>query len=75
MTITTNDTREGKLWPLYWPGMPVPQGAAVVGTVRREHGDSGALFLLPTGVYCQGNAGCLRSLPQHEVKALVAGRA
>ena len=75
MTIATNDTRVGKLWALYWPGMPVPQGAAVVGTVRREPGDSGALFLLPTGVYVQGNAGCIRTLPQHEVKILVARRA
>jgi len=74
MNVATNDTLEGKRWSLYWPGMPVPQGAVVVGTVRRAPGDTGALFLLPTGQYVQGNAGCIRTLPQREIKALVAGR-
>jgi hypothetical protein len=68
MTIATNDTREGKMWLLYWSGMPVPQGAAVVGTVRRGRFDAGALFLLPTGLYVQGNAGSIRTLPQCEVR-------
>ncbi|HNT33142.1 MAG TPA: hypothetical protein PKN49_12105 [Candidatus Aminicenantes bacterium] len=60
-------SRLGK-WRLYWPG-PLPQGAAAIGTVNRGNGEEGALILMPTGVYVQGNAGALRSLPQREIRA------
>ena len=32
---------------------------------------AGALIRLATGIYVQGNAGAVRSLPQHEVDALI----
>ena len=57
---TTGDAKTGKL---YWGNMPLPQGAEILGTVTRETGETGALIKLPTGIYVQGNAGALRSLP------------
>ena len=58
-------------WALYWPG-PIPVGATAHGTVTRNDGATGALLMMPTGLYVQGNAGVLRSLPQREVEASLA---
>lgn len=50
-----------------------PAYAAVLGTVTRDGIDSGALVRIEeTGIYCQLNAGSLRSLPQREVAAAIA---
>lgn len=57
---TTTDTTKGRL---YWGAMTLPQGSELIGTVTRETGETGALIKLPTGIYVQGNAGALRSLP------------
>lgn len=60
--------RNGK-WQIYWGGVPLPTGAKALGTVSRGGGDTGALLLHPTGIYSQGNAGSIRSLPQVDVPA------
>ena len=59
-------------WALYWGPGPLPSGATVLGTVTRADGATGALLRLSSGIYCQGNAGALRSLPQREVEASLA---
>ena len=57
-------------WRLYW-SMPL-QGAQALGTVTRNaSGAVGALLLLASGVYVQGNAGALRSLPQSQIKSMI----
>ena len=65
-------------WALYWGPGPLPSGATAHGTVTRNETDTGALIRLPSGIYRQGNAGVLRSLPQREVEvglaASVVGR-
>ena len=58
-------------WALYWPG-PLPAGATAHGTVTRNETDTGALIRLSTGIYVQGVAGAIRSLPQREVEASLA---
>lgn len=63
--ITVNPA--GK-WKHYWTS-PLPQGARALGTVNRGNGEEGALLLMPTGLYVQGNAGAIRSLPQRDVRA------
>ena len=55
-------------WKLYWGASPLPEGAKAIGTVSRETGDHGALILMPTGVYVQGNAGSVRNIDQTAVK-------
>jgi len=58
-------------WRLYW-STPLPQGAQALGTVTRNaRGAVGALLLLASGVYVQGNAGALRSLPQSQIKSMI----
>ena len=59
-------------WKIYWGEMPLPKGAETLGTIKRD-GEltAGALIRLATGIYVQGNAGAVRSLPQHEVDALI----
>jgi hypothetical protein len=52
---------------LYWGGARIPKGMDVLGVVEREIGDAGALFRTKAGVYVQGNAGCIRMLPQRDV--------
>lgn len=59
-------------WALYWGPGPLPNGATAHGTVTREEADTGALIRMATGVYVQGNAGAIRSLPQSEVAASLA---
>lgn len=63
--------RHGK-WYLIWGAQPLPEGATAHGTVTRDTGETGALIRMPTGVYVQGSAGVLRSLPQGEVLAALA---
>jgi hypothetical protein len=58
---TTADTTRGRM---YWGGGALPQGASILGTVRRTAGDTGALLRMPTGRLEQGNAGTLRTLPR-----------
>jgi hypothetical protein len=56
-------------WKLY-AGASWPQaGWTMLGTVTRGEGDTGALALSPAGVYCQVNAGAVRSLDQRKVLA------
>lgn len=59
-------------WRLYWGSAPLPIGSEAVGVVARDSG-VGALIRMSTGVYVQGNAGCLRSLPQRVVRQCVRG--
>ena len=59
-------------WALYWGPGPLPSGATAHGTVTRNETDTGALIRLPSGIYRQGNAGVLRSLPQREVEVGLA---
>ena len=66
---------KGANWKHYWGQMPLPAGAEALGTISRETG-TGALIKLASGVYVQGNAGAVRTLPQAEVeRALALGEA
>lgn len=58
---------------LYQPqSMP---GWDAVGTVMRGNGEVGALVRnCKTGIYCQANAGTLKSLPQNKVIAALASQ-
>jgi len=63
--ITINTT--GK-WQLYWGPSPLPQHSKAIGTVTRDGYDTGALILIEaTGIYVQGNAASIRSLPQRDI--------
>lgn len=56
-------------WRLYaGAGWPLA-GWTMIGTVTRGIGDTGALGLSPAGVYCQINAGAVRSLDQRKIAA------
>lgn len=59
-------------WKIYWGEMPLPKGAEALGTIKRD-GEltAGVLIRLATGVYVQGNAGVVRSLPQGEMDTLI----
>ena len=59
-------------WALYWGPGPLPNGATAHGTVTRDEADTGALIRMPNGIYVQGNAGVIRSLPQSEVATSLA---
>lgn len=59
-------------WKIYWGYTPLPAGAEAIGTVQRENLETGALIRLGTGVYVQGNANSIRTLPQSEVEAALA---
>ncbi len=52
---------------LYLPA-PLP-GWEVIGTVTDAHGTGALVRNSATGIYCQANAGVLRSLPQRKVEA------
>ncbi len=54
-------------WQYYWGSMPLPDGAEALGIVTRDD-QTGALLRLKTGIYVQGNAGVIRTLPQTEVE-------
>lgn len=72
MTISIKTT---EAWQTYWGATPLPEGAIALGVVTRSPGDRGALIQLASGVYMQGNAHALRSLPQDKVEAaLRSGR-
>lgn len=56
-------------WKLYaGAGWPL-RGWQMLGTVKRGSGELGALGLSPAGVYCQINAGAVRSLSQKKIIA------
>lgn len=60
-------------WKMYWGGTILPQGAQALGTIKRKNElVGGALIQLESGVYVQGNAGSIRSLPQDKVEELIA---
>ena len=56
-------------WKIYWGEMPLPIGAKAIGTIQKKIGNAGALLLLPSGNYVQGNAGSISSLNQSLVKS------
>lgn len=60
-------TKSGN-WKLYWGYASLPKGAEALGVVQRESLETGALILLSSGVYVQGNAGVIRTLDQSAVK-------
>jgi hypothetical protein len=77
MTSTNNRSRltidRTGPWRLYaGAGWPL-QGWTMHGTVTRDTGDTGALGLSPAGVYCQVNAGAVRSLNQRKIVAALSG--
>lgn len=57
---------------LYWGPGPLPAGAEFLGTVTRDEIDTGALIRMPNGIFVQGNAGAIRSLPQRDVEMSLA---
>ena len=57
---------------IYWGASPLPAGAECCGTVTRDEYDTGALIRMGTGIYVQGNAGAIRSLPQRDVERSLA---
>jgi hypothetical protein len=58
-------------WKLYWGNGPVPVDAEILGVVTRDETDRGALIRMRTGIYVQGNAGSIRTLPQRETKIAI----
>lgn len=53
----------------YWGPQPIPSGAQLIGVLRADQPyRQGALIKLASGMYVQGNAGCVRTLPQSEVR-------
>jgi hypothetical protein len=71
-----NDNRDritvalgGPWWMYQGPQLP---GWEIVGTVRRDNGDAGALARSRTGQWVQLNAGAARSLDQRKVAAAIA---
>lgn len=63
-------------WRASWGTGPLPSGAGALGTITRNGADAGALLLMRTGYYFQGNAGALRRLPQRKIREAIrtAGR-
>jgi hypothetical protein len=61
----------GGKWRLYAPTLP--EHSRALGTVTRDGYDTGALIQFEeTGIYVQGNAGAIRSLPRAKVAAAIA---
>ena len=61
----------GGKWRLYTN--TIPASSRAIGTITRDVGDVGALVLIDaTGLYVQVNAGCLRTLQQAKVVAVLA---
>lgn len=52
---------------------PLP-GFEVLGTVTTSEGTGALVRSNRTGIYCQANAGALRSLPQNKVMAALNGQ-
>ena len=65
--MTLSIDHAGK-WKVYWGAGPLPKGAVALGTVTRDGTDTGALLLMRTGLYYQGNAGAVRGLPQRKIR-------
>ena len=65
MSITIDRTGN---WTRYWGVRPLPKGAITLGTVTRDRTDTGALLLMRTGLYYQGNDGAIRGLPQRKIR-------
>ncbi len=63
--------RKAPAWRNYWGTMPLPDGAEALGIVAGPDRE-GALLRLASGIYVQGNAGGIRTLPQSEIEAAVA---
>ena len=59
---------KSKNWRIYWGVMPLPNGAEILGLVKHETGETGALIQLANGNYIQGNAGVIKTLPQFDVQ-------
>ena len=59
---------------IYWGAMPWPERSRLVGTITRLSmgGDTGALILMGSGIYVQGNDGAIRDLHQGQVIAAIA---
>lgn len=66
-SITIDTTTPDRARTIYWGASPIPPGSTAIGYVRRAPGDDGLLLRMATGIYVQGNAGSLRSLPQADV--------
>lgn len=64
MEITKN-IKKAKLF-----GNCLPLMSKIIGVVKRDRSE-GALVLLTNGIYVQMNNGCMRTLNQHDVKAIL----
>lgn len=60
----------GGPWRLYTNTQPV--GWTMLGTIQRGM-EIGALAESPAGIFCQINAGVIRSLDQRKARAALAG--
>jgi hypothetical protein len=58
--------------PALYQLAPLP-GWDVIGTVTTSEQTGALVRNQATGIYCQANAGVLRSLPQHKVIAAMDG--
>ena len=58
-------------WRIYWGPGPLPAGAEAKGIIIRDGYDTGALILLSSGQYVQGNAGAIRTLNQRDVAVAI----
>jgi hypothetical protein len=58
---------------MYWGAAPYPAGSECIGVICRTKINKGALLLLASGEYVQGNGLSFRTLDQRQIeKALVA---
>lgn len=56
---------------MYWGASPYPAGSECLGVIYRTDTDMGALILMSTGLYVQGNAGSIKTLDQQQVRELL----
>lgn len=56
---------------LYLLPAGMPPGWEIIGTVTTADGTGALLRNRNTGIYCQANAGAIRSLPQRKVEAAI----
>ena len=68
---------KSKKWLMLWGMMPPPGNAEYIGRITSDKDRiGGALFYFPTtGIYAMGNAGVIRSLPQHKVREAIEKQA
>ena len=69
--VVTNDTTRGQM---YW-GPGALEHGKIIGTFKRPKGDEGALILLDTGCFVQGNAQCIRTTPSVVMELAAKARA